>query len=179
MTILNILKYPDTILEQKALAVTVIDEEIKKLVEDMVETMYAAPGIGLAANQVGVLKRIIVIDINSGKDECDGTTLIKLINPEIISKEGKTRYKEGCLSVPEMEEYIQRFEKVVVTGLNEFGEEVEYEADGLPAIVFQHEIDHLEGITLVNRVSKLKKNQYIKKIKKEHLDQSDPDKVNI
>jgi peptide deformylase len=162
MAILDIVTFPAPILSDKAKEVDVVDEKIKRLMEDMLETMYAAPGVGLAAPQVGVGKRIIVVDAaGDGKPEP-----ILLANPEIVSSEGEVDSEEGCLSLPEFREKVKRRRKVCVKGMDERGSERVYDAEGLLAVVFQHEIDHLDGILLLNRVSSLKRNIYKRKVKK-------------
>jgi len=171
MAILNIVTYPDPILSGKAEKVGDVDGDIKKLMEDMLETMYLAPGVGLAAPQVGVAKRIIVIDAG-GEDKREP---ILLADPEILSGEGKLVHEEGCLSLPEFREKITRNEKVRVRGINEEGKETLYDAEGLLAVVFQHEIDHLDGILLINRVSGLKRDIYKRKVRKGLIKKDDPD----
>jgi peptide deformylase len=145
MSILNIVHYPNPVLAKKSKAVRTVDAEIKKLVKDMLETMYKAPGVGLAAPQVGRSIRLIVLDIGEGP--------IALINPKILSKHGKQTRIEGCLSLPGIEATVERASNATVTGLNEKGKQVTYEAEGLLATVFQHEIDHLDGIVCIDRVA--------------------------
>lgn len=161
MSILEILTYPDPVLRKKAKPVERIDERIKNLIEDMVETMYAAPGVGLAATQVGESLRVITIDVTHKEEG-----VIALINPEIISGEGECTEEEGCLSVPDFKETILRKKKVLVKGLDPEGKEREISAEGLLAIAFQHEIDHLDGILIIDRVSRLKRDIFKKKLKK-------------
>ena len=161
MSILKILTYPDPVLKEKSKSVEFIDEKIKKLAEDMIETMYAAPGIGLAAPQVGESLRVITVDVTR-----KGEDLIVLINPEIISGEGECAEEEGCLSVPDLKEIVQRKEKVLVKGLDIQGRKIQIRAKGLLAIAFQHEIDHLDGILIIDRVSRLKRDIFKKKLKK-------------
>lgn len=161
--ILPILTYPDPILKQKALSVDLVDEEIIQLTKDMAETMYAAPGVGLAAPQVGVLKRVICIDI-AGKDELP--QLITAINPVIIHAEGEVQEEEGCLSVIEYADNVTRYESVVVKGMTLAGQERIWHAEGLLAVAFQHEIDHLDGILFIDRLSPLKRELYTKRLKK-------------
>ncbi|HCX90847.1 MAG: peptide deformylase [Deltaproteobacteria bacterium CG12_big_fil_rev_8_21_14_0_65_43_10] len=161
MSILKILTYPDPVLKEKSKSVEFIDEKIKKLAEDMIETMYAAPGIGLAAPQVGESLRVITVDVTR-----KGEDLIVLINPEIISGEGECAEEEGCLSVPDLKEIVQRKEKVLVKGLDIQGRKIQIPAKGLLAIAFQHEIDHLDGILIIDRVSRLKRDIFKKKLKK-------------
>jgi peptide deformylase len=163
MAILHICTYPQEILSQPAEPITEIDEEVVKLVDHMAETMYSAPGIGLAATQVGVAKQVLVADIAPRRPESE---LIVLINPEIVAAEGEVIFEEGCLSVPDYQAEVKRHEKITVRGLNLKGEEVEIEADGLLAVVLQHEIDHLHGKLFIDRLSKLKRDLYKRKVRK-------------
>ena len=163
MAILHICTYPEEILRQPAERVTDIDEEVVRLVDQMAETMYSAPGIGLAATQVGVAKQLLVADIAPRKPESE---LIVLINPEIVAAEGEVIIEEGCLSVPEYQAEVKRHEKITVRGLNLKGEEVEIEAEGLLAVVLQHEIDHLNGMLFIDRLSKLKRDLYKRRVRK-------------
>lgn len=158
-----ILTFPDPLLKKKAAPVTIITDDIRQLVQDMAETMYDAPGVGLAAPQIGVLKRVIVIDV-AGKDE--PPHLITAINPVIVHGEGEVYEEEGCLSVPNFSANVKRHEKVVVKGLSLDGQERIWQADGLLAIAFQHEIDHLEGTLFVDRLSPIKRELFLKKLKK-------------
>jgi peptide deformylase len=159
----NILKYPDPELKKKSAPVTVITDKVRELVRDMVETMYAAPGVGLAAPQIGVLQRVIVIDI-SAKDEEQG--LIVAINPQIIHTEGESYEEEGCLSVPRYAANVRRHARVVVKFLNLEGEEETCNADDLLAIAFQHELDHLDGVLFVDHLSPLKREFFKKKYRR-------------
>jgi peptide deformylase len=163
MAILHICTYPEEILRQRAEPITEIDEEVVKLVDHMAETMYSAPGIGLAATQVGVAKQLLVADIAPRRPESE---LIVLINPEIVAAEGEVIFEEGCLSVPDYQAEVKRHEKITVRGLNLKGEEVEIEAEGLFAVVLQHEIDHLNGMLFIDRLSKLKRDLYKRKVRK-------------
>lgn len=156
----RILTYPDPELKKRSAPVTIINENIKELVRDMTETMYDAPGVGLAAPQVGVHQRVIVIDV-SPKDEAP--QLIVAVNPVIIHSEGESYEEEGCLSVPKYGANVRRHASVVVKALNLEGEETTYRADGLLAIAFQHEIDHLDGILFVDHLSPLKREIFRKK----------------
>jgi peptide deformylase len=151
MALLPILRYPDPRLHTVAAPVTEVDDEIRKLVADMAETMYEAPGIGLAATQVDVHRRIVVIDVSEDK-----SGLMALINPEILERSGEQVCEEGCLSVPGIYEKVSRAERVKVRALNENGESFEFEADGLLAVCVQHEIDHLDGKVFVEYLSQLK-----------------------
>jgi peptide deformylase len=164
MAILHICTYPEEILRQRAEPITEIDEEVVKLVDHMTETMYSAPGIGLAATQVGVAKQVLVVDIAPRRPESE---LIVLINPEIVAAEGEVIFEEGCLSVPDYQAEVKRHEKITVRGLNLKGEEVEIEAEGLLAVVLQHEIDHLNGMLFIDRLSKLKRDLYKRKVRKQ------------
>ncbi|QER42298.1 peptide deformylase [Thermodesulfobacterium sp. TA1] len=150
-------------LREKALPVENIDGEIKKLVEEMAQTMYKAKGLGLAANQVGVLKRIFLLDIL----QKEGTPKLEVyINPEILQAEGYTTYEEGCLSIPGYYAKVERYSKLYIRALDLQGNLVEKELDGLHAIAFQHEYDHLEGILFVDRLSPLKRTLFQKWWKK-------------
>ena len=161
MSILPICTYPERVLRQKAERVRNIDEGIQRLIDDMIETMYNAPGSGLAANQVGRALSVLVIDIQRDESE-----LIVLINPEIVSAQGKTTSEEGCLSVPEYFAKVTRYEDVVVRGLNRLGEEMEIAADGLLAIALQHEVDHLEGKLFIDRINTVARDIFKRKWKK-------------
>lgn len=156
----KILTYPDPELKKRSLPVTVITDKTRELARDMAETMYDAPGVGLAAPQIGVHQRIIVIDV-SGKDEMP--ELIVAINPEIIHAEGEAYEEEGCLSVPKFSANVRRHARVVVKSLNLDGEEVVVRADDLLAIAFQHEIDHLDGVLFIDHLSPLKKGIFRKR----------------
>ncbi|PLX72437.1 MAG: peptide deformylase [Azoarcus sp.] len=151
MALLPILRFPDPRLHTRATEVAVVDDSIRQLVKDMAETMYEAPGIGLAATQVDVHKRVVVIDISE-----DQTGLMALINAEIIERSGEQVCEEGCLSVPGIYEKVTRAERVRVKALNEKGEPFELEAEGLLAVCIQHELDHLEGKVFVEYLSQLK-----------------------
>ena len=159
--ILNILKYPDKRLRTIAKPVVSVDETIKQQVKDMFETMYEAPGIGLAATQVNFHQRIIVIDIS---DQCNEP--ICLINPEVIEKSGEIQWEEGCLSVPDYYENVIRANDIKVQALNQKGETFELEASEMLSVCIQHEIDHLDGILFVDHLSKLKQKRLKKKTEK-------------
>ena len=153
---------PDPILREKSATLEKVDNELRKLLDDMLETMYAAPGIGLAAVQVGILKRLIVIDISKDKEKKNP---LFLINPEIIFRSKKTSiYEEGCLSLPGHFAEIERPAECQVKFINYEGKEEELKADGLLATCIQHEVDHLNGILFVDYLSKLKKDMIIKKL---------------
>ena len=162
MAILEILHYPDPRLRNEAKPVTEVDAEIQQLVKDMFETMYDAPGIGLASIQVNVPRRVIVVDVSEEQDQP-----LCLINPEVVETEGEETMDEGCLSVPGFYETVQRAEKIRVKALNEKGETFEMDADGLLAVCIQHEIDHLDGKLFVDYISPLKRNRIRKKLEKD------------
>jgi peptide deformylase len=162
MALLPILRYPDPRLHKVAAKVPVVDTGIRKLATDMAETMYAAPGVGLAATQVDVHKRVIVIDVSEEKNE-----LRVFINPEIVSREGECEAEEGCLSVPGIYDFVTRAAKVRVRALNVDGESFEIEADGLLAVCVQHEIDHLDGKVFVEYLSRLKQSRIKAKLAKQ------------
>ena len=159
MTILNILKYPDQRLYKVAREVKVVNNEIKTLISDMAETMYEAPGIGLAATQVDFHQRIIIIDISEDKNN-----LLVLINPILRESKGEEFNQEGCLSVPEVFEKVKRAEWIKISAIDINGKKFELEADGLLAVCIQHEMDHLEGKVFVDYLSNLKKNRIKKKL---------------
>jgi len=164
MSVMRIHTYPDTILEKKAAPVDEINGELQLLIDDMIDTMHAAPGIGLAAPQVGVSRRLIVIDI-SGADE--KVPLIVLVNPEIVSCSGSMDSEEGCLSVPGYTSTIRRDNEILVKGHTRDGKSVEIEASGLLSRVLQHEIDHLNGVLFIDRLSPIKKKFFKKRYSRE------------
>ncbi|NJD57388.1 MAG: peptide deformylase [Nitrospirae bacterium] len=163
MAVLDIKKYPSPVLKKKAAPVSVFDEALQQLIEDMVETMYAAPGVGLAAPQVGISKRLAVIDISSRDEKYP---LIVLINPSIVKSEGEIEFEEGCLSIPEYTAKVKRSENLIVRAHDRAGTEVEIEAGGLLAIALQHEIDHLDGLLLIDRISPIKREFFKKRYRK-------------
>ena len=159
----TILTYPNPELKKKSALVTIISDSIRELVQDMTETMYDAPGIGLAAPQVGVHQRVIVIDLSAKNEPPD---LIVAINPTIIHAEGETYEEEGCLSVPDYAANVRRHARVIVKALDLEGVERTWKAEDLLAIAFQHEIDHLEGILFVDHLSTLKRELFQRKARK-------------
>ncbi len=163
MAILEIRKYPEKILKQKALPVTSFDQDLQALIDNMIETMYAAPGVGLAAPQVGQPKRLAVIDISTREDKFP---LLVIVNPVIVSAEGEVEFEEGCLSLPEYTALVKRAEQVVVKAQDRDGKAIEIEGTDLLAIALQHEIDHLEGILLIDRISPIKREFFKKRYKK-------------
>jgi len=164
MAIREIKKYPEKVLKEKALPVRDINDDIQRLIDDMIETMYAAPGVGLAAPQVGVSKRVIVIDVSLREEE--KTPLIVLINPEIKAAEGEVESEEGCLSLPGYTTRVIRSERVLVRGLDREGRAVEIEGEGLLCRALQHEIDHLNGTLLIDRISSIKREFFKKRFQK-------------
>lgn len=162
MALLDILCFPDERLRTKAKRIDKITSKHQRLMDDMLETMYAAPGIGLAATQINVHEQIIVIDISEEKN-----TPHCIINPEVISHSGKEKMEEGCLSVPETYGEVERADSVVVQYLDRKGKEVKLEADGLLAVCIQHEMDHLQGKLFVDYLSKLKRDRIRKKLVKQ------------
>lgn len=162
MALLPILRYPDPRLHKKAAPVAVVDNVIRGLAADMAETMYAAPGIGLAATQVDVHKRVIVIDVSEDK-----ASLLTLINPELLSKEGECEGEEGCLSVPGIYEKVKRAQKVRVRALGLDGKPFEMEAVDMLAVCIQHEMDHLQGMVFVEYLSQLKQTRIKNKLAKQ------------
>ncbi len=167
MAVLQIRHIGNPVLRKKAKPVSELTGEIDKLIEDMAETMYINQGLGLAATQVGVLKRIIVYDnVEAGY----GMDPQALINPEIVAAEGIVKDEEGCLSIPEIKDIVERSEKITLTGIDRSGKDVKIEIEGLLARIIQHEIDHLDGILFVDRLGAVKKNLALsrwKKVKKE------------
>lgn len=166
MARLEIKKYPDEVLRKKAEPVKEFDDVLQRLIDDMVETMYMAPGLGLAANQVGVLKQVMVLDVSTGEEE---SSLMVLVNPEIVLKEGEIESEEGCLSIPEYTTIVKRAEKVKVKCLDRHGEPCDIEGEGLVAKALQHEIDHLNGFLFVDRIGRIKKEFFKKRYAREHL----------
>ncbi len=163
MALLDILEFPDARLRTVAKPVEKVDDKIRKLAQDMIETMYDAPGIGLAASQVNVHQRVIVVDVSEEQDDPH-----VLINPEYVALGEPMEYQEGCLSVPGFYEKVTRSDKIEVKALNENGEAIEFIAEDLFAICIQHEIDHLEGKLFVDYISSLKRNRIKTKLEKQH-----------
>jgi peptide deformylase len=169
MTVLNILHFPDPRLRTRAKPVESVDDDVRQIVADMFETMYQAPGIGLAATQVDIHRRIIVLDVSEEKDQP-----LALINPEILEREGVEEMEEGCLSVPDVFETVQRADRIRFRALNEHGEPYERDADGLLAVCVQHEMDHLEGKLFVDYLSSLKRQRIRKKLEKQKRQTDQP-----
>jgi len=158
----EIVIYPDPVLRKKAKEVKRIDDGVARLAAEMAETMYAAPGIGLAAPQVGVSERVILVDVTGPERK----ELITLVNPVIVEKEGRVIFEEGCLSLPEVREKVERAARVLVRGYDLDEREREIEADGLLAIALQHEIDHLDGVLFIDYLSRLKRDMIERKLRK-------------
>ena len=165
MALLQILEFPDPRLRNRAQPVAQVDAALRTLIDDMFETMYAAPGIGLAATQVNVAKRVLVIDLSERRDEP-----LALINPEILQRAGVEETEEGCLSVPGYFDKVTRAEQIRVRALDRDGKQIEFDADGLLAVCIQHEIDHLDGKLFVDYLSELKRTRIRKKLEKERKD---------
>jgi peptide deformylase len=165
MARLPILEFPDPRLRTRAEPVAQVDDALRRLIDDMFETMYAAPGIGLAATQVNVHKRLLVVDISETRDQP-----LALINPEIVAREGIEETEEGCLSVPGIYDKVTRAEKIRIRALDRNGKQIEMDADGLLAVCIQHEMDHLEGKLFVDYLSELKRTRIRKKLEKERKD---------
>jgi peptide deformylase len=173
VSVASIRIYPDPILQAKAVEIKEIDGRVVSLAGDMAETMYAAPGVGLAAPQVGVSERLIVVDVRHPEGEKE---LVTLINPEIIEMEGRVVEEEGCLSVPGIREGVARAQRVLVRGYDLGEQERHIEAEGLLAVAFQHEIDHLDGILFIDRISRLKRGIIQRKMRKLMREVQAPDR---
>jgi peptide deformylase len=177
MAKLDILHYPDARLHTVAKPVAAVDARIRRLIDDMAETMYAAPGIGLAATQVNVHERVVVIDVSEAHDD-----LLVLINPEIVAQSGTEESEEGCLSVPGIFDKVTRAERVTVRALDRDGKSFELDADGLLAVCIQHELDHLKGKVFVDYLSSLKRNRIKNKLLKqarEHRPEAAPVRASL
>lgn len=165
MSIREILKYPDPRLKEVSEPVEWVTEEVKELIEDLIETMYASPGgVGIAAPQVGELKRIIVFDVSKHKKANSHHGLTVIVNPTILAKRGKIIVREGCMSVPDYTGNVERASWVLVEGLDRFGNQTVIEAEGFEAVVIQHEIDHLDGILFLDRITSVKGNLFRRKV---------------
>ena len=170
MAVREILTVPDPRLKQKALPVEAVDDATRALLDDMLETMYAAAGVGLAATQIGVAQRIVVMDLDQRESEDGGEKTRKprfFVNPEVVwASEETAPYEEGCLSVPEYYDQVERPARIRVRYLDYDGKAIEEEAEGLYAVCFQHELDHLNGVLFIDHLSRLKREQAVKKVKK-------------
>ena len=163
MAVLEIVTYPNPVLTRRAEEVEKVDGTIRKLISDMVDTMYANGGIGLAAPQVGISKRVVVVDVRL---YAESSSLISIVNPEVVAEGEEVIHEEGCLSVPECVEEIKRKTWIKVRGLNERGRKIEVEGEGMLAIALQHEIDHLNGKVILDRMSRIKRDLYKKRLQK-------------
>jgi len=164
MAVLDIVQYPDPVLRKKCSPVEEITPDLQKLIDDMIETMYDAPGVGLAANQVGVSLRLVVIDVWDREEE---HPVLVLVNPEIIAQEGESEEEEGCLSVKGYNAVVKRYASVKVRAHDRHGNSIDIEAEGLLAKALQHEVDHINGLIFVDRLSPLKRDLFKRKVKKE------------
>jgi peptide deformylase len=173
MALLEIRKFPDPVLRRKTDRVTKINGTVERLIDDMVETMHAAPGVGLAANQVGVSLQVAVIDLSTREDKEKRHPLLVIINPEVLSVEGSVVEEEGCLSIPDYAEKVKRAARVRVRAQDRTGKVFELDAEGLLAKALQHEIDHLNGLLFVDRLSTLKKSIFKRRIKKAALEKAE------
>lgn len=164
MPVMEILKFPHPVLRRRAAEIARIDDRVRELAKSMIETMHKAPGIGLAAPQVGVSERLIVVDLSAGEDPKE---VVILVNPEIVTSEGEIEFEEGCLSIPDLNEKVTRAHKVTVRGYDLEGREVEISGEELMAVALQHEVDHLDGVLFLDHISRLKRSRYVTKRKKE------------
>ncbi len=165
MALLEVLQFPDLRLRRRSEPVEKLSDELRQLAADMLETMYEEPGIGLAAPQVGIPLRLVVLDTEWTDEEAERSPLV-LVNPEITTREGKLVWTEGCLSVPDFSADVVRSERVVLRATDLDGNEIIEEASGLRAVCFQHELDHLDGLLYIDRISRLKRELYVQKRKK-------------
>lgn len=165
MAVLPICKLPDQVLRREAKEITDINGKVQQFIDDMAETMYAAPGLGLAANQVGELQRLIVFDLSH--KEGRSRKLQVVLNPCIVAAEGELTHEEGCLSVADFSAEVRRHAKVLVKGLDREGKPIEITGEGLLAVVLQHEIDHLNGVLFIDHISRLKRGLYLRRLKKQ------------
>jgi peptide deformylase len=169
MALRDVITYPHPMLRKRSQKIAAVTEDVRRLIDDMAETMYAQRGVGLAAVQIGVHQRVITVDVGEG--------LLALINPEVLDRSGETQMEEGCLCLPGVIVEVDRSERVTVRGLNEKGEEVTLPAEGLLARALQHEIDHLDGILIVDKVSRLKRELLTSKLRKEAKERAAERKV--
>ena len=173
MAVLEVLQFPDPRLKQASAPVTRVDERLRELARKMLQVMYDEPGIGLAAPQVGEPLRLVVMDTDWTSEGNERNPAV-LVNPEILSREGKITWEEGCLSVPDFATDVERAARVVVTYQDLEGEQVTEDVSGLRAVCFQHEIDHLDGILFIDRISRLKRSLYVKRLKKQLRSEEEP-----
>ncbi|MEE2672457.1 MAG: peptide deformylase [Myxococcota bacterium] len=173
MAPLEVLQFPDSRLKHVSAAVAHIDEDLRKLADEMLKVMYEEPGIGLAAPQVGISIRLIVMDTTWNEEGAERSPMA-IVNPEIVSREGKITWEEGCLSVPDFTAEVERAEHIVVNYQNLEGKQVTEHVTGLRAVCFQHEIDHLDGLLFIDRISRLKRSLYAKRRKKQLRQEEEP-----
>jgi peptide deformylase len=166
MALREVLQFPDKRLREKSKPIAEVSDDIRALAEDMIEVMYDEPGIGLAAPQVGESIRLIVVDTEWNEEDAEKNPLV-LVNPEITARDGSVTWNEGCLSVPDFQADVERSETVTLEAVDLEGEPVVIEAEGLQAVCFQHEIDHLDGVLFIDRISRLKREMYVRKRKKQ------------
>jgi peptide deformylase len=166
MALRPVLQFPDKRLRRRAQPIETITDELRQLAQDMCEVMYDEPGVGLAATQVGEEVRLIVVD-TEWKDEDGIKNPLILVNPELSEHDGQVVWKEGCLSVPDFEAEVKRAQRVLMRALDLDGKEVEIRAEGLQAVCFQHEVDHLDGVLFIDHISRLKRSRYVQKRKKQ------------
>jgi peptide deformylase len=166
MALREVLQFPDKRLREKSKPIAEVNDDIRALAEDMIEVMYDEPGIGLAAPQVGETIRLIVVDTEWNEDDAEKNPLV-LVNPEITARDGSVTWNEGCLSVPDFQADVDRSETVTLEALDLEGEPVVIEAKGVQAVCFQHEIDHLDGVLFIDRISRLKCEMYVRKRRKQ------------
>ena len=170
---LEVLQFPDPRLKLKSTPVTVVNDALRPLAAEMIQVMYDEPGIGLAAPQVGHAIRLVVMDTVWNEEDAEREATV-IINPQILTREGQIEWEEGCLSVPDFTAEVERSEHVVVRYTNLEGEEVTEDVTGLRAVCFQHEIDHLDGILFIDRISRLKRSLYVKRRKKQLREEEEP-----
>jgi peptide deformylase len=168
MALREILKFPDPRLKQVSAPIAEITDEFRELASDMIDVMYDEPGIGLAAPQVGESIRLVVVDTEWGEDDAERNPMV-VVNPELLEPEGKVTWNEGCLSVPDFNADVERAERVLLRGTDLEGNPIEERLEDLRAVCFQHEIDHLDGVLFIDRISRLKRSMYVKKRKKQLL----------
>ena len=166
MPLREVLKFPDPRLKQVSVPITTVTDELRMLARDMCDVIYDEPGVGLAAPQVAAAVRMIVVDTEWTEEDTDRNPAI-IVNPEIVETHGKIVWNEGCLSVPDFTADVERAERVLLRGLDLDGNELEEHAEGLRAVCFQHEVDHLDGFLFIDRISRLKRSMYVKKRKKQ------------
>ena len=166
MALREVLQFPDKRLRRMSKPIPVVTDEIRTLAADMLEVMYDEPGIGLAAPQVGEAVRLVVVDTEWREENAERSPLV-LVNPVIVASEGQVSWTEGCLSVPEFEAEVERFARVKLQAQDLDGREILVDAEGLQAVCFQHEIDHLDGVLFIDRISRLKRNMYVRKRRKQ------------